>query len=143
MNQKLQNLIITSACAPDGLDSRIMICVGKAVKRRVYKKIAAGSGFSIVFAVTLVFVAKLLVDEASVSGFGQYVSLIFSNGGAMVANWNDFAWTIIESAPITGLALCLGAGGLFIGTVRWTGKTFASFSRANALRANGHAEFAI
>ncbi|MDR3558711.1 MAG: hypothetical protein P4L61_04205 [Candidatus Pacebacteria bacterium] len=143
MNQNLQNLIITSSSMPDGLETRIMICVGKAAKRRVYEKVAIGSAFSIVFAVALVFVGRLMMDETAVSGFGQYFSLVFSNGGMLVTNWRDFAWTMVESAPVTGLALCLGAGGLFIATVRWTGKTFTAFNGANALRTDGHAEFAI
>jgi len=128
MNQKLETIFICSAPAPSGMEGRIMVRVEKAAHRRFLEKIAAGSITSIACAVALVFVSRELAAEAAASGFGQYFSLVFSNSGAMLSDWQDFAWTMVESAPVTGFALFLGASGLFIGTIRWTGRTFSGRS---------------
>ena len=125
MNEKLQNLFTSCATAPAGLQNCIMARVKKAARRKIFEKIAAGSLISVFFAVALVVVGRQTLAETAVSGFGQYLSLFFSSGGVMLTNWRDFAWTIVESAPITGLALCLGATGMFIAAIRWTGRTWS------------------
>lgn len=129
MNQKLQNLIVSSASVPVGIEGRIMVRVEKAAKRRIFEKAAVGSIFSVVFAVTLVVIGRMTLSETATLGFGQYLSLAFGNGGVVMYDWQNFAWTIIESAPVTGLALCLGATGMFIVALRWTGKTFSTFNK--------------
>jgi hypothetical protein len=98
--------------------------VEKVVKRKSLEKIMAGSIISIVFAGTMIIVGREIMIETTTSGFGQYLSLIFSSGTVMLSDWRDLAWTIVESAPITGLAICLGVTGMFIATVRWTGRAF-------------------
>ena len=129
MKSNLQHIFINSVPTPDGLDVRIMIRVKKAARRNFFEKIAIGSAASAVCAVALVFVGRETMTEMTASGFGDYFSLLFSSSGAVLSNWGDFGWTIIESAPITGLALCLGASGMLIGSVRWTGRAFGGFSR--------------
>ncbi|GEM_PF-1957027 len=131
MNQKLQDLLTSYVRIPDGLDLRIIARIEKAARRRVFEKVAFGSIASIVFAVALVIIGRETMAETATSGFGQYMSLIWSNSGAIVADWRDFAWTIIESAPITGLALCLGMTGMLVAAVRWTGKAFNGLGRSN------------
>jgi hypothetical protein len=130
MNEKLQNLFILSATAPAGMENRILIRVEKAARRKSLEKITVGSITSIIFAGALVIVGRETLTQTATSGFGQYLSLIFNNGGVVLSDWRDFAWTIVESAPITGLALCLGATGMFIAAIRWTGKAFGSFNGA-------------
>jgi len=124
MDPKLQNIFISYVTVPDGLQNRIMDEVRKAAKWKSMEKIASGGIASIIFAVALVFIARGIMAETALSGFGQYLSLIFTSGGFILSDWRDFGWTIIESAPITGLALCLGATGLLIVAVRWTGRAW-------------------
>lgn len=130
MNEKLQNLFTSCATAPAGLQNCIMTRVKKAARRKIFEKIATGSIISILFAIALVVVGRQTLAETTISGFGQYLWLFFSSGGVMLTNWRDFGWTIVESAPITGFALCLGATGMFIVAIRWTGKAFGSFNGA-------------
>lgn len=127
MDPKLQNIFISYVTVPDGLQNRIMVQVRKAAKRKSMEKITAGSIASIIFAMALVIIGRGIMAETALSGFGQYLSLVFTSGGFIMSNWRDFGWTIIKSAPITGLALCLGVTGLFIVTVRWTGRTWSGF----------------
>jgi hypothetical protein len=125
MNEKLQNLFTSCATAPAGLQNCIMARVKKAARRKIFEKIVAGSIISIFFAIALVVVGRQTLAETAVSGFGQYLSLIFNSGGLILSDWRDLAWTIVESAPITGLALCLGATGMFIAAIRWTGRAWS------------------
>ena len=133
MNKKLQIILISTAATPAGLESRVMACVERAARRRSFERIATGSIVSVFFAATLVVIGQQTSAEIATSGFGQYLSLLFSNGGVVMSNWSDFGWTIVESAPITGLALCLGTAGLLVGAVRWTGKAVGGFSATGKL----------
>ena len=125
MNEKLQNIFTSCAPTPVGLQNCIMARVKKAARRKIMEKITAGGIVSIIFAVTLVIIGRGIMAETALSGFGQYLSLIFTNGGFILSDWRNFGWTIIESAPITGLALCLGVTGLLIVAVRWTGRAWS------------------
>jgi hypothetical protein len=125
MDPKLQNIFISYVTVPDGLQNRIMVRVRKAAKRKSMEKITAGGIVSIIFVVALVIIGRGIMAETALSGFGQYLSLIFTSGWFILTNWRDFGWTIIESAPITGLALCLGVTGLLIVAVRWTGRAWS------------------
>jgi hypothetical protein len=131
MNQKPHNHFILYVETPTGLEKRILAQVKKAIKRKRMEKITAGSITSIVFAGALVLVGRQIMAETATSGFGQYLSLIFSSGTVILSDWRDFAWTIVESAPITGFAICLGATGMFIAAVRWTERAW------NGSRFNG------
>ena len=134
MNQKPHNHLILYIETPAGLQDRILLRVEKAAKRKNLEMITAGSIVSIIFGVAIIVVGKEILAETAISGFGQYVSLIFSSGTIMITDWRDFAWTIIESAPITGFAVCLGVTGMFITAIRWTGRTMSdrNFNRAKA-----------
>jgi hypothetical protein len=134
MNEKLQNHFILYVETPVGLQNRIMVRVEKTAKRQSLEKITAGGMASIIFAVTLVIIGREIMAETALSGFGQYLSLIFTSGGFILSDWRNFGWTIIESAPITGLALCLGVTGLLIVAVRWTGRTWSGGRFNGAVR---------
>jgi hypothetical protein len=117
---------------PTGLEKRVMARVEKAVRRRFFERITAGGAVSVFFAVIFVVVGHDTLSEIATSGFGQYLSLVFSNGGVVMSDWRNFAWIIVESAPVTGLALCLGIGGMFIGSIRWTGRAFGMSGHASS-----------
>src|ERR1035437_9846634 len=114
MNQKPYNHLVLYIETPAGLENRIMGRVEKAAKRKSLEKIMAGSITSFVFGVAIIVVGREIMVETATSGFGQYLSLIFSSGTVILSDWRDLAWTIVESAPITGLAICLGGEGMFI-----------------------------
>lgn len=48
-----------------------------------------------------------VVHQASTSGFFEYLSLFGSDYGAALANWRDYAYSLVESLPIVALALTL------------------------------------
>ncbi|HTM67967.1 MAG TPA: hypothetical protein VL426_01580, partial [Candidatus Binatia bacterium] len=50
-----------------------------------------------------------LRTAAAESGFVEYFSLLFSDGGAVAAAWQDFAYALMESLPAATIATCLAA----------------------------------
>ncbi len=128
MNQKLQNILISSVALPAGLEGRVTIEIKRAARQNFLERVTIGSVISALFAVALVIVGRDVFAEAITSGFGQYASLVFSNSGSVLSDWRDFAWTMVESAPVTGSAIFLGTAGMFIAAVRWTGKTFGKLN---------------
>ncbi|MBP6858247.1 MAG: hypothetical protein KBC33_00230 [Candidatus Pacebacteria bacterium] len=47
--------------------------------------------------------------EASQSGFYDYASLLISDGKYLISSWKEVSVTMLESAPVMGAALSLGA----------------------------------
>ena len=91
-----------------------MVQVGKAANQKSMEKIIAGSVASVVFCIGMVIIVdERILAETAISGFGQYLSLVFTSGGFGLGRLARFRLDNIESAPITGFALCLGVTGLF------------------------------
>ncbi len=81
-----------------------------AEKRRARARIATAAHSSLlVLALIALFPAiQYVFDAAARSGFSQYLSLAFSDGGSLLATWKEFALTMIESAPLMAVASVLG-----------------------------------
>ena len=122
---------------PTGLDRRILARVAAYEARRRMWRIGSSLAASVVSVAALVLAGREAAVEITASGFGQYLSLAFTDGGAMLADWRDFAWTLAESAPVWGFAFCLGAAALVVGALRWTGRAFAGFTLGGANRTAG------
>lgn len=65
---------------------------------------------------------QYVVREFSQSGFYRYFSLIFSDSDAVIASWREFALSLIESLPITEVAIFLAAIFAFLLFARLTAK---------------------
>lgn len=92
---------------PFGLEHRIMGRIER-YERRVL--IAKATGFGALFAasISLVVVGYFnLVSALSQSGFLNFASLFFSDFGAAMANFQDFAFSILESFPVFSVAFVL------------------------------------
>lgn len=64
--------------------------------------------------------------EFSQSGFYRYFSLIFSDSGAVVASWREFALSLIETLPITEVAIFLATIFVFLISARLTAKNICA-----------------
>ena len=52
---------------------------------------------------------RYAAGELSQSGFYEYVSLAFSDSGALLASWKEFALLLAESLPLAGVTFVLAA----------------------------------
>jgi hypothetical protein len=46
---------------------------------------------------------KMLTNDLSQSGFYEYFSLIFSDGGSILAYWKEFVFSLLESLPMVSI----------------------------------------
>jgi hypothetical protein len=116
---------------PDDLKPRILLCIRRAEWRRLALKMA---GFGAAFAGSVglvVFGFARTATEASQSGFLSFASLLVSDFSAAVANFSDFALSMVESFPAFSAALLLS--GVFFAI--WSAAKFAN--EVALLRARG------
>lgn len=50
---------------------------------------------------------QYVMREFAQSGFYEYLSLLFSDSGAVLASWREFALSLAESLPITEITIFL------------------------------------
>lgn len=75
------------------------------LKRRL---ILRSLGFLLSFLLFIPLAARLYADMAG-SGLAQFFSLLFTDFNIIMANLGDYAFTLLESAPIVSLSLALAA----------------------------------
>ena len=92
---------------PPQLQERIMERVIRLRRRMAFVRIGVGSvvGLSALFAISFAFFAAL--QSAAESGFGEYTSLLFTDTGAFFMSWKEFAYSLLDTAPLTELIVLL------------------------------------
>ncbi len=58
----------------------------------------------------VISMSMALAADLRHSGFLAFASLLFTNGGDVLANWREFSYSLLESLPVTELILTLGLG---------------------------------
>jgi hypothetical protein len=99
---------------PKGLGGRIMNIINVEEKRLArIRAWAFGSSTVASFGLSM-WTVVYLIKSANESGFWQYLSLIFSENGAVLAYWRELSLALVESLPIASLIIFLAAVGFFI-----------------------------
>ena len=91
-----------------GLTDTVM---ARIAKRRIasFRAAAALHGSVLLAAIIgLIPAFRYASASAAQSGFSQYISLIASDGGSLIAYWKQFSLIILESAPLVAGAIMLG-----------------------------------
>ncbi len=78
------------------------------------------SSFIVISLIVLVPAYKTLSSELSQSGFYDYISLAFSNGGSIIPYWKDFLLLLVESLPGVGIILVFSVVFVFFISVKYT-----------------------
>ncbi len=76
-----------------------------------------GSVFLASFA-ALIPAFQYFIREFYQSGSYQYLSLLFSDGGAVLSYWKEFTLSIAESLPVLGITAVLATIFVFLGSLR-------------------------
>lgn len=108
--------------APHGLRTRILACVAEAAERSVRRYRIFFGSLSFASAALMVPATWMALQDLSGSAFVSYLSLLFTDGGAVIANWKSLALLLAESAPVTGLTLAFAAMFALLASVRWFGR---------------------
>jgi hypothetical protein len=104
---------------PTGLTEKILLRISRRERRVLGVKIAASAVLFGVSASVAIIGFLNLVQDLSQSGFFQIGSLVFSDFSTVMANFPDFAFSIVESFPAFTAAILL------------SGVLFAIWSMAN------------
>ena len=72
----------------------------------------------------LIVAVKELAKAFTQSGFYEYLSLAFSDGGAVVSYWKEFALTLADSLPVTSIILCLVAVFMLLVSIKQGARQF-------------------
>jgi len=96
-----------------GLADRIVATVGrerrKSLVRRFRLKMALmGFGMAL-FGLSFFWTLRWLIDDLSISGIYQYLSLLTVDLGSVIPHIDDLFWAILESLPITSLMAILAS----------------------------------
>lgn len=84
-------------------------------RKRLWYTSSAG-----VFSLVAIFPAiQYLIGQFIQSGFYQYLSLIFSDGGAVIKYWKEISISLAESLPILGSAIVLTLVLIILGSFKY------------------------
>ena len=109
MRQDYEQLF-THLQAPEptvGLFVRIVAAIRTEQRRLAVRRIARCSLVLVGSLVLLVPAWQMVQTGLAQSGFVEFFSLMFSDTGLMATFWQNFAMVLLESLPVTGLALFL------------------------------------
>ena len=119
---------MTAPKAPRGLSDAIMLRIEtyevSRLRRRAFIQ-------GILVAVTLILAVpaiQYLAASAAQSGFGEYFSLVFSDGNYVLSNFRDFMLILADSLPATGTIAILAVGLVLVGALRGMLADLASLS---------------
>ena len=118
---------------PEGLFGRVMSRIETerklvALRRRLIFAAVLLAGSVAAFA----FMLRLFWLDISSSGFGQYLSLFFYDFRFIAADWQDYAFSLLETLPAlsAGVFLATVLGVLYGLKLTWSfGREFLSSSR--------------
>ena len=88
----------------------------------IRRRIALLSGFLVVLVLALVPAFKMVWDGINASGFTQFLSLLFSDSGVVMAYWQSFGLTLLESLPVISIVVFLAIVVSFLGSARLLSK---------------------
>lgn len=96
--------------APNGLLDKIMLRIENEQTLRNSRRRFAGVALMLLLSAAGTVPAwQAFWSDIASSGFSQYLALLFYNLKAVAANWQDFAFSLLEILPIISAATLLAA----------------------------------
>lgn len=105
---------------PERLYLSILARIGSEKRRLALIRLAF---FGVVAVASLVVVIpsfQYVAREFAQSGFYEYLFLIFSDSGVVLASWKEFALSLAESLPITEITIFLVTVFVFLVSAKLT-----------------------
>lgn len=122
---------------PAGLTARVLMELERRIKTRM-RLAAFGCAAVAAFAGAVFYrFGVSAISGFGSGGFGQVFSLIFSDFRSVLANWNYYALSLIDSLPIVPLAIALAAGAVLVTMMTLAIAEFRKVGRLGRLMAQG------
>lgn len=111
--QKLfQNL--DTPTPPPYLLGKIMQGISAKQKANTRRHFYIAAALMLVSLVAFIPVIQTLVTDLTQSGFLYFTSLLFSDFSAISGIWQTYAFSLLETLPVTGMILCMGVLYIFL-----------------------------
>ena len=95
--------------APTGLKTAIISCIHMQERRVARFKLATFTPVLLISMAGLIWGSLSALSALSMSGFAQYVSLLFSDPTVVASAWFPYVFSLAESLPIFALTIATGA----------------------------------
>lgn len=104
---------------PEGL-SEVIYARIEGIKRRQAKiRIAYASFAGAVSLVASIPALQYCISSFTETGFWQYLSLLFSDGGVAIIYWKELLLSLAESLPVLGSAIILALAFVIVGSLKY------------------------
>ena len=103
---------------PVKLRANILMRIAQVEFRRARAYLLVSTTVGVFGIIGAVFSVKYLLQGFNQSGFYNYFSLLLSDPDIMLTYWREFSLSIVESIPVTGVIISLGAFAVFLVSVR-------------------------
>jgi hypothetical protein len=121
---------------PQGLYEKVILRIEAEKQRQIARK-QLGVVLMVFLSLSVAAIPVWNAFWASIgqSGFGQYLSLIFSDSRVVISHWQDFGLSLLESLPVVNVAGFLAILLTFLLTLKFMFKysktVFTKLSRIN------------
>ncbi len=103
---------------PQGLLEKIIKRIRRKERVLVLRKTVIFSATLVLSVVCFVPAFKILLSNASQSGFINFFSLIFSDFSSVATYWKSFAMTLLETLPAVSLAFFMAVLLTFLQSIK-------------------------
>jgi hypothetical protein len=110
-------LKINKLLPPETLEQHIVFEIRKREKIQEKTRFAIFAVISFVSFAGIITALENIVSSATKSGFTKYASLAFSDWSTVMSIWKVFTLSLVETAPIFAVILCVAALLAFVWSV--------------------------
>ena len=117
---------------PEGLLNKIISRIDRERRMIISRqRFTLAAGMFVFLAALVVPVWHAFLGDLARSGFGQYLSLAYSDFRTVAANWQDFSLNLLETLPIISTISLLAVIFFLLITLKFAAKYYGknSFSR--------------
>jgi hypothetical protein len=86
--------------APSGLLDKVMLRIDRQKRLMAIRRFSLVSAFLLIILAAIIPIWQSFQFNMTQSGFDQYVSLLFYDFNLIIAEWQNFGLSLLESLPI-------------------------------------------
>jgi len=119
--------------APDGLLDKVMSRIIAEKRLRLRRRLFGILMLLLASIAGAVPAGQAFWNDVTGSGLNLYLTLAFYDWSAILNNWQDFSFTILESLPVISAAALLGAGLAVLLTLKYAIQYYEKISPSSLL----------
>jgi len=111
---------------PKNLSEKIINRIEFVERRSAKMRLVFFGALAVASVVAFIPALKYLINDLNNSGFYQYLSLVFSDSGIILASWKEFSLSLAESLPIFSTIIFLATIFIFLESIKLSIKNIKS-----------------